>query len=110
MRSYLKRCGSAFNSITLSGKRSGIPCTADTCNDIKTKQSTCLWYMDEIGMEGDENYNVLNSIENETNKTNFTEKPLYLMSEQQTTNLKKGSASDLIPKIEYVKPTIQLVS
>lgn len=115
MRSYLKRCENAINSINLSGKRTSSPTTssssaiteASTPNDIQTKQSTSLWYIDELGSEINEGkqHNEFNDIDSNSKVTQIMEPTIYTDSMDRhttttTTTVNNESVNERIHRIQ----------
>lgn len=110
MRSYLKRCENAINNINLSVKRSSTASTSTANNGNRTRQTTSLWYIDEIGMESNESHIDFNCMENDSNQPQNMEHSTYLIPEGQTNKTNDEYNNDHIQKIECVQPIVQLVS
>lgn len=105
VRTYLKRCENAINS--LSGKRS--TSSSSTTLEIKNEkiqQPNSSWYIDEFGTETNEDFCELNFVENELNAVDVMEKSLL----EEHTNSINENDNNQIRKFEYIMPEIHVVS
>lgn len=110
MRSYLKRCENAFNNINLSVKRSSTTSASAANNGIRTRQTTSLWYIDEVGMESNESRIDFNCMENDSNQPRNMEQATYSIPEGHTNKSDDEYNNDHFKNIECVQPTLVLVS
>lgn len=109
MRSYLKRCENAINSINLSGKRStnsasSSEAVATTTNaDIRTKQSTSSWYIDELGSEINESHNddFNDDIDSHSKVTQIMESTIYSIPDTQSSAVNDDKANNRHEPLEY---------
>lgn len=112
MRSYLKRCENAINSINLSGKRStnsapssssSSSAAATTTNaDSRTKQSTSSWYIDEFGSEINESHNDFNdNVDSHSKVTQIMESTIYSIPDTQSSAVNDDNANDRHEPLEY---------
>ncbi|XP_031619559.1 uncharacterized protein LOC116338443 isoform X2 [Contarinia nasturtii] len=109
VRTYLKRCENAINSINLGGKRS-TPSSAETdINNEGTKQPTSSWYIDEFGTETKEdlNFSDLNFLENDLSSTKAMEKS---MPEDEITNSINEYENNHIKKNEHIMPEFHMAN
>lgn len=113
MRSYLRRCESAINSINLSAKRlssSSTP-TPTTPNDNGiSKPTTSSWYVDEFGSEITESTNESGCINSTTDTIAQRLEPLISNSDEQTTAVLNESANNCIPKLRQQQVMLSPVS
>lgn len=109
MRSYLKRCESAISNISLNGKRS----TQKMSDNIRTKQSSSSWYIENIdGPKTEicnEHCSELNDIENEIASVKCVSQSMHSLTENQTTNTNNEYLNNH-SEIDFVRPICQPVS
>lgn len=90
MRSYLRRCESAINSINLSAKRSlslsSSSSTPTTSNDAPgiSKSTNSSWYVDGLNAGTTETANEASSVHNKTDARMHQMESSFLNSNQQT--------------------------
>lgn len=107
MRSYLRRCESAINSINLSAKRSlslSSPSTPTTSNDAAaggSKSTNSSWYVDEIDPETAESANEMSCANGKLGERTHQMEPSILNSDEQTISVQCSdeSANDCAPKL-----------
>lgn len=106
MRSYLKRCEIAINSINLSAKRSlslsSSSTAATTPNDVGTSKSTASsWYVDEFSSEIVESRCITSKTDTLTQRI----EPTNSNADGQTTSVLNESANNCIPKLQQQQVT-----
>lgn len=119
MRSYLKRCESAINSMNLSAKRSlslSSPSTPTTSNDAAaatSKSTNSSWYVDEFEPEITESTDESNCTNGKSDERTqqqmetLTQSPDEQMIATQCTN---ENANDCTPKLPQHQVTVSPVS
>lgn len=118
MRSYLRRCESAINSINLSAKRSlslSSPSTPTTSNNAVgiSNSTNSSWYVDEFDPESTESANESNGINNKSDTmTQHQLKPLVQNSDEQamTVRCKNENANNSTPQLQQQQITLSPVS
>lgn len=106
MRSYLKRCENAINSINLGGKRSTSSASTSTASgttsgDVRTKQSTSSWYIDELGSEINESHHEFTYIDGDSKVTDIVEPIIYSIPDTQSSKVNNECANDRIRTFEH---------
>lgn len=106
MRSYLRRCESAINSINLSAKRSlslSSPSTPTTSNDAPdtSKPTNSSWYVDEIHPETTESANETKCANSRSDERTHQMEPSILHSDEQIilVQCNNESTNDCNPKL-----------
>lgn len=114
MRSYLRRCESAINTINLSAKRSlslsSPSSTPTTSNDApaKSKSTNSSWYVDGMDTETVEIANEASSVHSKSDGRTHQMESSFLNSDQQTiaAQCNDKSANNCTPKLPQQQTTI----
>lgn len=116
VRSYLRRCENAINSLNLGGKRSTMlsssssPSSAEvsTNNAVRTRQSTSSWYIDELGSECNESNNEF-YYDNALKVNEIMEPTIYSIPDDDPSKANHQISNDRVQKANNL-PTLLLVS